>query len=80
VAARGVFVTLECRVVRFQPCKVVYRFKSPWHPCIWVMACLPRSNVVISTSYYCDDNYMDGDDNFVVMVYANHIALIPLHA
>jgi hypothetical protein len=44
------------------------------------MACLPRSNVVISTSYYCDDNYMDGDDYFVVMVYANHFALIPLHA
>jgi hypothetical protein len=44
------------------------------------MACSPQSNVVISTSYYCEDNYMDGDDYFVVMVYVNHIALITLHA
>jgi hypothetical protein len=33
------------------------------------MACSPHSNVVISTSYYCDDNYMDDVDYFVVIVY-----------
>jgi hypothetical protein len=31
----------------------------------------PRSNVVSSTSYYCDDNYMDDVDYCVVMVYVN---------
>jgi hypothetical protein len=35
------------------------------------MACSSCSNIVISTSYYCDDNYMDGVDYFIVMVYDN---------
>jgi hypothetical protein len=35
-------------------------------------ACSPRSNIEISASYYCDDNYMDGDDYFIVMAYDNH--------
>jgi hypothetical protein len=30
------------------------------------MACSPRSSVVIPTSYYCDDNYVDDVDYFVV--------------
>jgi hypothetical protein len=35
-------------------------------------ACLPSPNIELLTSYYCDDNYMDGDDYIVVMVYDNH--------
>jgi hypothetical protein len=27
--------------------------------------------VAIPTSYYCDENYMDDDDYFVVVVYDN---------
>jgi hypothetical protein len=30
------------------------------------------SNVVISSLYYCDDNFMDGNGYFVVMAYDNH--------
>jgi hypothetical protein len=30
-------------------------------------SCLLQSFPIISTSYYCDENYMDDDDNFVVM-------------
>jgi hypothetical protein len=44
------------------------------------MACSLRLNVELSISYYCDDNYMNGDYYFAVMVYVNHIVLIPLHA
>jgi hypothetical protein len=65
VATRDTFMAHVCRVVRLFPCKVIS----------------PSPNVVISTSYYCDDNFMDGDDYFVVMVYINHyIDLVPLHA
>jgi hypothetical protein len=71
VATRGVILTLECCVVRFYPCKVVHQFESLRHPRKWVMACSPHSNIVISPSYYCDDNYMDDVDYFVVMVYVN---------
>jgi hypothetical protein len=39
------------------------------------MTCLPHLNVELSTLYYCDDNYMDGDDYLVVMVYVNQILL-----
>jgi hypothetical protein len=31
----------------------------------------PHQNVELSTSKYCDDNYMDGDDYFVVMAFIN---------
>jgi hypothetical protein len=38
-------------------------------------------NIVISTSLCCYENYLDGDDYFVVMAYDNHyLDLIPLHA
>jgi hypothetical protein len=69
VATRGAVVAHVCHVVTFFPYKVVYRFKPLQHHQKWVMACSPCSNVVISTSYYCDDNYMDDVDYFVVMVY-----------
>jgi hypothetical protein len=69
VATHGAIVAHMCRVVRFFPCKVVYRFESLRHPRKWVMACSPCSNIIISTLYYCDDNYMDDVDYFVVMVY-----------
>jgi hypothetical protein len=39
------------------------------------MACSPHLNVELSTSYYCDDNYMDGDDYLVVMVYVHQYCL-----
>jgi hypothetical protein len=39
------------------------------------MACLPHLNVELSTSKYCDDNYTDGDDSLVVMVYVNQYCL-----
>jgi hypothetical protein len=39
------------------------------------MACSPNLNVELSTSEYCDDNYMDGDDYLVVMVYVNQYCL-----
>jgi hypothetical protein len=32
----------------------------------------PHLKLELSTSQYYDDNYMDGDDYFVVMVYVNH--------
>jgi hypothetical protein len=37
------------------------------------MACSLSLNVEVSTSQYCDDNYMDGDGYLVVMVHVNHI-------
>jgi hypothetical protein len=38
-------------------------------------ACSSYINVELSTSYYCDNNYMDGDDYIVVMVYDNNYLL-----
>jgi hypothetical protein len=34
-------------------------------------ACSPNLNIELLTSLYYDDNYMDGDDYFIVMVYVN---------
>jgi hypothetical protein len=31
------------------------------------VACSPNLNVELSNSLHCDDNYMDGDDYYVVM-------------
>jgi hypothetical protein len=53
------------------PYKVDYWFESPQHSRTWMMACSPHPNVELWTSQYYDDNYMDGDDYFVVMVYVN---------
>jgi hypothetical protein len=33
--------------------------------------CSSHLNIELSTSQYYDDNYMDGDDYFIVMVYVN---------
>jgi hypothetical protein len=38
------------------------------------MACSLNLNVELSTSEYCDDNYMNGD-HLVVMVYVNQYCL-----
>jgi hypothetical protein len=40
-----------------------------------VMACSLCLNVELSTSKYCNDNYMDGDDYLVIMVFVNQIFL-----
>jgi hypothetical protein len=39
------------------------------------MACSPNLSVELSTLLYCDDNYMDGDDYLIVMVYVNQYFL-----
>jgi hypothetical protein len=39
------------------------------------MTCSLNLNVELSTSYYCDDNSMDGNDYLVVMAYVNQNCL-----
>jgi hypothetical protein len=56
------------------PCNVDYWFESPRHPRTWVMACSLCLNVKLSTSYFCDNNYVK-NDYLVVMVYVNKCCL-----
>jgi hypothetical protein len=74
VATRGVLRACVCHVVRFVPLQGDYWFESPRHPRTWVMACSLCLNVELSTSYFCDNNYVK-NDYLVVMVYANKCCL-----
>jgi hypothetical protein len=67
MATRGVFMTLECRVVRWLPlqgCKLARVSATLLN---MSESCLLQSFRSNSTSYYCYDNYMDDVGYFIVM-------------
>jgi hypothetical protein len=73
IATRGALPGRVCRVVRLLPLQGLNWLESPRYPRIWVTLAHCSHSVKISTSYFCDNNYVK--DYLVVMVYVNKCCL-----
>jgi hypothetical protein len=80
VATRGAFVAHVCRVVRLFPLQGCISIRISMTTSEMGDGLIAESKRSNFNFIFCDDNYRDGDDYFVVMVYDNHyISLRPLH-
>jgi hypothetical protein len=75
VAACVAFVAHVCRVVRFIPLQGWLLIRISVTPLDMGDGLFVESKCRIINFIYCDDNYMDGDDYLVVMVYVNKYCL-----
>jgi hypothetical protein len=74
VVTRGALPSHVCRVVRLLPLQCLNWLESPRYPRIWVTLVHCSHSVELSSSYFCDNNYVK-NDYLVVMIYVNKYCL-----